>query len=243
MAGALVRCSTDKQDAASQRAAITAWGAEKGLDVRFYEEPPGTSGGLPLAERLETVRLLADARAGAVQAIVVTEVSRLNRREAVENFVAICELWLAKVPLYILDHNPEAPVDLGNLAEFIKLALDCGFAAEERRKTTARTKRALEGGRNAAGKRVSVYGKKLGQPGLTWSPEADAELLRRRQEGHSIARIAQEGIQGVTRLRAVTAKGALVSETGGEQAGWQPFPAEKLTSSSVHRRLVDLARR
>jgi DNA invertase Pin-like site-specific DNA recombinase len=243
IAGALVRCSTEKQDPASQKAAIVEWAAGKGLELAWYEEPAGTSGGLPLAERLETVRLLRDARASTIGAIVVTEVSRLNRREAVENFATISELWLAGVPLYVLDHDRDEPVDLGDLGAFLRIAFECGFAGEERKKDSARTKRAMNGGRNAAGKRVTVYGKKIGQPGLAWSAAADAWLLARRAEGQSIAAIAAQPIPGLSKLRGVGDDGRPVLKTGERAVRFEAVPVERVPVSTVHRRLRALEQR
>lgn len=139
--GGLVRCSTDRQNPTSQIEALEAWAKDVEHELALYVEPPGTSGGLPLAERKETTRLLADVAAKNVDAIVMCEVSRLNRLDAVENFIAIGQLWLAGVPLYVLDHDPENPLDLSDLGDFLRMAFECGFAAEERKKDSVRTLR------------------------------------------------------------------------------------------------------
>lgn len=247
---ALVRVSTTQQDGMSQRQAIERFAAEKGLAIDEWVDEGNISGALPDTKRPKLHALMARVDAGQIAAVLVTEWSRLGRDVLAQLERA---LRLQRKGVRVLALDDLRTYDLDDPDDLLVFFLLCWKDHRARIDTKKRTARALEGWekdgqRVPAGTpgavRVSVRnGRKVGTPGLSWSPDADAELLRRRECGQTIAQIASLEIPGVTRLRAVDAKGRLVSESKAEAVGFQPFPVSRLTGSSVHRRLRELAKR
>lgn len=180
--GALLRASTEKQTTKPQALAIDAWARERGHNLAWYDEGEGVSGALPLTKRPELARLLEDARSRSVEAVVMCEVSRVGRRDAVESFMRICEFWLAGVPLYVLDFDEDEPIDFEDTGDLVRVLLDCCEARSERRRDQARTKRGMAA--------AIARGVKVGRPGAFYAPEVFLEVQAARAKGVTWKRIA-----------------------------------------------------
>src|SRR5262245_12820056 len=92
---ALLRCSTDRQDLDHQRQAALAWTARENPPVTLtFREEPATSGAA--RERPVLDALLADARRGEFDVLVVTALDRIGR-DVVRIVMALDELQHAGV--------------------------------------------------------------------------------------------------------------------------------------------------
>lgn len=201
----LVRVSTSRQEVTRQVSELTAHAEAKGYQViEVCEEQ--LSGVADRLVRHGLGRVEELARAGAIQKVLVHEVSRLARRNSVAHaFVETLEEL--GVSLYWHQQSIETLLPNGkrNPAAAIMFALLAEMARAERETLTERIKSGLAEARRK--------GRRLGRP--EGSCLSDAEFLkkhgdirRRLREGHSIRNIAKitgKGISTVQRVKAAFA--------------------------------------
>jgi DNA invertase Pin-like site-specific DNA recombinase len=177
-AAALLRVSTDLQELDSQREAIRAWAEREGARVRFYEEP-ATSGAA--ARRPVLDELLADARAGRFDVVVVSALDRIARD--------VVRLVMA------LDALERAGVSLVSLREGLDFRGPMGRAMASLLGAIAEIERAAIRSRVNAGLAAArAKGKTLGRPRYTMTGEELAEVRSLIGRGVSLRRIAREGL-------------------------------------------------
>lgn len=177
---ALVRVSTQTQDVESQRACLQEWAEERDVDLAWYDE--GEVSGAKGAEfRPGLARLLADAEAGAVKELVITEVSRIGRAppETMERFLTLRRL---KVAVYVVDRDPDAPVVMESAIDFIYFCLEVFSAGHEREKGIMRSARGQALARSK--------GVKFGGPGLQMTEADVADVRARIGRGEAVRAIA-----------------------------------------------------
>lgn len=177
---ALLRCSTDRQDLDHQRRAVQIWAGRQDppLEVEFREEP-ATSGAAKDRPVLDD--LLADARAGRFDVLVVAALDRLGR-DVVRIVTTLDELHAAGVRVVSLREG----LDFGGPMGRAMAALLGAIAEIERAAIRDRVRSGLRAAR--------ARGRKLGRPGLDWRPEDLAEVRRLLDEGQSIRAIAGQGL-------------------------------------------------
>ena len=83
-----VRMSTDKQEdsPARQKEQVTRWASSNGYRITHWYEDHGKTG-TESANRPEFKQLLADAKSGKVAVLIVSEISRVSREDALEQML------------------------------------------------------------------------------------------------------------------------------------------------------------
>lgn len=201
----LVRVSTSKQETDRQVSELASFAEAKGYQVveTCKEE---ISGAAAEEERHGLHRVEELARCGAINKVLVHEVSRLARKNSVAHaFVETLEDF--GVSLYWHQQGIETLLPNGkrNPAAAIMFALLAEMARAERETLSERIKSGL-----AEAKRK---GRKLGRPIGSKLPEKEflkkhGDVCRRLREGHSIrntAKITNKGVSTVQRVKAALA--------------------------------------
>lgn len=204
----LVRVSTSKQETDRQVSELMAYAESKGYDVVEVcrEQISGMANeedrhGLRRAEEL--------AKSGAVEKVLVHEVSRLARRNSVAHgFVEALEECC--VSLYWHQQGIETLLPNGkrNPAAAIMFALLAEMARSERETLSERIRSGLAEARRK--------GRRLGRPCGSTVPPAEflakhRDVCRRLREGHSIrnaAKITGKGISTVQRVKSALSSAA-----------------------------------
>lgn len=173
-----MRVSSDKQDVASQRHAITAWLAARGItDPVWYEE---TASG-KRDDRPEFQRLCLDVRAGQIAGVVVFRLDRISRR-AVTAMQTLLEWLTLGVEFFAVD-QPILHLGTDNPMRLTIAAMFSEFAQIEREAIVARVRAGLRA--------AAARGKRLGAaPKVTAAQVAD--ILRRHQAGDTERAIAAQ---------------------------------------------------
>ena len=145
------RVSTGEQDAENQIMVLTTWAEQRGYEViRVYQEDESA---WKSGHQRELANLIADARKGRFQAVLVWALDRLSREGplAILSLVNRLKICGVKVLSY-QDSWTEAPGELGELL----FAIAGWVARMESQRRSERTKAGLA--------RVVAKGKKLGRP-------------------------------------------------------------------------------
>lgn len=197
----LVRVSTSKQEVTRQVTELAAYAASKGYEVvEVCEEQ--ISGMAEESARQGIQRVEELARAGAIQKVLVHEVSRLARRNSVAH-AFVERLEELGVSLYWHQQSIETLLPNGkrNPAAAIMFALLAEMARSERETLSERIKSGLAEARRK--------GRKIGRPSGSCLPEKvflkkHGDVARRLREGHSIrntAKITGKGVSTVQRVK------------------------------------------
>lgn len=198
----LVRVSTTKQETSRQVSELEAYAKSKNYNVvEICREEISGAASEDLRVGLHRVEELA--RTGAIQKVLVHEISRLARKNSVAH--AFVEM-LAEVGVSLYWHQQSIetllPNGKRNPAAAIMFALLAEIATNERETLTARIKSGLDEARR--------NGVVLGRPKGTTLPKTafiakHRDVCRRLREGHSIrntAKITGKGISTVQRVKA-----------------------------------------
>lgn len=201
----MVRVSTAKQETDRQISELEEHAKAKGYEiVEVCREEISGAASEELRHGLHRVEELA--RSGAIQKVLVHEVSRLARKNSIAHaFVEMLEDL--GVSLYWHQQGIETLLPNGkrNPAAAIMFALLAEMARGEREMLSERIRSGLE--------EAKRRGKQLGRPkGTTLSKEdllkKHRDVCRRLSEGHSIrntAKITGKGISTVQRVKALLA--------------------------------------
>lgn len=198
----LVRVSTSKQEVTRQVTELSAYAESKGYEVvEVCEEQ--ISGMAEESARQGLHRVEELARAGAIQKVLVHEVSRLARRNSVAH-AFVERLEELGVSLYWHQQSIETLLPNGkrNPAAAIMFALLAEMARAERETLSERIKSGLAEARRK--------GRRLGRPSGSSLPDGAflkkyGDVARRLREGHSIrntAKITGKGVSTVQRVKA-----------------------------------------
>lgn len=197
----LVRVSTSKQEVTRQVTELSVYAESKGYEVvEVCEEQ--ISGMAEESARQGLHRVEELARAGAIQKVLVHEVSRLARRNSVAH-AFVERLEELGVSLYWHQQSIETLLPNGkrNPAAAIMFALLAEMARSERETLSERIKSGLAEARRK--------GRKIGRPSGSRLPEKEflkkhGDVTRRLREGHSIrntAKITGKGVSTVQRVK------------------------------------------
>lgn len=197
----LVRVSTLKQEVTRQVTELSDYAESKGYEVvEVCEEH--ISGMAEESARQGLQRVEELARAGAIQKVLVHEVSRLARRNSVAH-AFVERLEELGVSLYWHQQSIETLLPNGkrNPAAAIMFALLAEMARSERETLSVRIKSGLAEARRK--------GRKIGRPSGSCLPEKEflkkhGDVARRLREGHSIrntAKITGKGVSTVQRVK------------------------------------------
>lgn len=168
-----LRVSTDRQTTANQRLDLERLAHARGLTPVIYEETESAAKVRPVLERV-----LADARAGRVSAVVVWALDRLHR-----NMHAIVGTLLELDRLGVQVISLREPwLDTSGPVRQLLVAIFGWVAEQERTRLIERTKAGLE--------RARSDGKRLGRPPC--SPVLMGAAADRVARGESIRGAARE---------------------------------------------------
>jgi len=186
-AAVYLRVSSDRQVLDNQRAEVEQLARARGYEPLFYEETESAAKRRPVFDRV-----LADARAGKVQAVVCWAIDRLHRSmQGSINTV----LELDRLGVRILSVR-ESWLDTSGPVRPLLVAIFGWVAEQERARLIERTKAGLE--------RARREGKRLGRPPCsTIALHAAAEAVR---AGSSIRKAAAERGIPESSLRRFLAK-------------------------------------
>jgi DNA invertase Pin-like site-specific DNA recombinase len=158
------RVSTGEQDTENQSVVLSDWANQRGYEVvRSYEEEESA---WKIGHQRELANLIADARRGKFQIVLVWALDRLSREDA----LAILSLAhkLSSYGVKVLSYQERWTEAPGELAEIL-YALTGWVARMESQRRSERTKAGLA--------RVKAHGKRLGRP----PGSKDRRKRRRRQ--------------------------------------------------------------
>jgi putative DNA-invertase from lambdoid prophage Rac len=142
-----VRVSTDKQTAANQVSEVWQLAVARGYEPMVYEEVESAAKARPVLERM-----LADVRAGRVQAVAVWALDRLHR-SMTGSINTVLELDRLGVPVLSVR---EGWFDTSGPVRPLLVAIFGWVAEQERTRLIERTKAGVE--------RARRQGKRLGRP-------------------------------------------------------------------------------
>jgi DNA invertase Pin-like site-specific DNA recombinase len=170
-AGCYLRISSDRSTIENQRTEVEQLARARGYEPIFYEETESAAKRRPVFDHL-----LADARAGKVQAVVVWAIDRLHRSmQGAINDV----LELDRLGVFVLSVR-ESWLDTSGPVRPLLVAIFGWVAEQERDRLIERTKAGLE--------RARREGKRLGRPPCSMiALHAAAEAVR---SGTSIRKAA-----------------------------------------------------
>lgn len=168
-----LRVSTDRQTTANQRGDLERLALARGLTPLVYEETESAAKARPVLDRM-----LADARAGRVQAVVVWALDRLHRsmHGAIATVLELDRLGVQVISLR------EPWLDTSGPVRSLLVAIFGWVAEQERTRLIERTKAGLE--------RARSEGKRLGRPPC--SPVLMHSAADRVGRGESIRGAARE---------------------------------------------------
>jgi DNA invertase Pin-like site-specific DNA recombinase len=186
-AAVYVRVSTDRQTAENQIAEVRQLAAARGYEPVIYEEVESAAKARPVFDRM-----LADVRAGRVQAVAVWALDRLHR-SMTGAISTVLELDRLGAPVLSVR---EGWLDTSGPVRPLLVAIFGWVAEQERTRLIERTKAGLE--------RARREGKSLGRPKA--SPIKVAAAIERVRAGASIRDAARAvGINRETVRRALLA--------------------------------------
>jgi DNA invertase Pin-like site-specific DNA recombinase len=182
-----LRVSTDRQTADNQLAEVRQLAVARGYEPVVYEEVESAAKARPVFDRM-----IADVRAGRVQAVAVWALDRLHR-SMTGAITTVLELDRLGVPVLSVR---EGWLDTSGPVRPLLVAIFGWVAEQERTRLIERTKAGLE--------RAKREGKKLGRPRV--SPLKVAAAVERVRGGASIRDAAKAaGVNRETLRRALQA--------------------------------------
>lgn len=182
-----VRDSTDRQTAENQVAEVRQLALARGYEPVLYEEVESAAKARPVLDRM-----LADVRAGRVQAVAVWALDRLHR-SMTGAINTVLELDRLGVPVLSVR---EGWLDTSGPVRPLLVAIFGWVAEQERTRLIERTKAGLA--------RARAQGKRLGRPAA--SPLKVAAAVERVRAGTSIREAAKAaGVSRETVRRAILA--------------------------------------
>lgn len=163
-AALLARVSTGEQDTANQVAQLEAWAAQRGLAVvaRYCRQESAWKGAHRVLEEV-----LADARAGRFDVLLVWALDRLSRAGPLATLQLVDRF--GRLGVQVLSHQEPWAEASGELQDLL-LAVVGWIARWESRRRSERTKAGLE--------RARAAGKHLGRPA------GSKDRKRRRRSGY-----------------------------------------------------------
>jgi DNA invertase Pin-like site-specific DNA recombinase len=167
-----LRVSTDRQTVANQGAEVSRLAEARGYEPVVYEEVESAAKARPILDRM-----LADARAGRIQAVAVWALDRLHR-SMVGGMQTVLEL--DRLGVQVLSVR-EGWLDTSGPVRPLLVAIFGWVAEQERARLIERTRAGLE--------RARREGKRLGRPCA--SPLAVASALAQVEQGVSIRAAAK----------------------------------------------------
>lgn len=173
----LLRCSTDRQDLDHQRREILRWAERQEGTVVTLREEAATSGAARDRPVLE--RLLADARRGSFDLLVVAALDRLGR-DTVRLVTALDQFHAAGVHVVSLREGIDFRGPVGRALATLLAAV----AEIERASIRERVRSGLRAAR--------ARGVTLGRPSLRWTREDVARVRSLIASGRSIRSIARD---------------------------------------------------
>lgn len=180
-----LRISTDRQTVANQAADVRQLALARGYEPVLYEEVESAAKARPVLDRM-----LADVRAGRVQAVAVWALDRLHR-SMTGAINTVLELDRLGVPVLSVR---EGWLDTSGPVRPLLVAIFGWVAEQERTRLIERTKAGLE--------RARREGKSLGRPRV--SPLKVAAAVERVRAGASIRQAAEAaGVNRETLRRAL----------------------------------------
>jgi len=189
-AACYLRVSTDRQTIENQRAEVEQLGRSRGYEIALYEETESAAKRRPVFDRM-----LADVRAGRIQAVVVWALDRFHRSmQGAINDV----LELDRLGVRVLSVR-ESWLDTSGPVRSLLVAIFGWVAEQERSRLIERTKAGIERARRS--------GKRLGRPPC--SPILLRAAAERVSNGESIrcaAALAQIPERSLRRFLAGAAK-------------------------------------
>ncbi len=196
-----VRVSTDRQTVENQIADLRQLAAARGFEAVIYEEVESAAKARPVLDRM-----IGDARAGRVRAILVWALDRLHR-SMVGSIQTVLECDRLGVPV-ISVHEPW--LDTSGPVRPLLVAIFGWVAEQERARLIERTKAGLD--------RARRQGKRLGRP------PASAVLLHAAAElaaaGVPVAEAARsKGVKRTTLRRFMASARQAACPGGGNTAG------------------------
>ncbi len=197
LAVAYLRVSTEKQETEAQKKAIEEFAKEHNFEVLWFEEPEGTSGGIPAMERpvfkqvwqfLETNKHVKD--------LIVFELSRLGRDyDDLKNILTKLSergirLWIVTLPtwnnlmeLARKNDNPLMQLLYKLIADLI-VSVMAFASAQERVLISIRTKAGIE--------KAKAMGKHVGRPPFPFPEEKVKSLLKQGKTIRDVWRLLKE---------------------------------------------------
>ena len=167
-----LRVSTDRQTVANQATEVSRLAAARGYEPVVYDEVESAAKSRPVLDRM-----LADARAGRIQAVAVWALDRLHR-SMVGAIQTVLEL--DRLGVQVLSVR-EGWLDTSGPVRPLLVAIFGWVAEQERARLIERTRAGLE--------RARREGKRLGRPCA--SPLAVASALAQVEKGASIRAAAR----------------------------------------------------
>jgi DNA invertase Pin-like site-specific DNA recombinase len=177
MIGIYLRCSSKTQDTKSQEAELKAWADRQGEEFAYYRDKATGRN----FDRPGWQRLWNDVQAGKVSRIVVWRLDRLGRT-VVETLKLLEDLDQMKVGFISIRDGFDPSTPAGRLMRNILVS----FAAYE---TEVRRERQAAGIEAAKAEGKKWGGRKQGDR-LKVSEEKESLICRLKQEGNSVAHIA-----------------------------------------------------
>jgi DNA invertase Pin-like site-specific DNA recombinase len=181
-AAAYARVSSDRQTSANQTAEIQQLAVARGWLPVLYEEVESAAKARPVLDKL-----MDDARRGAVRAVVVWALDRLDRN-MLACLARVVELDRLGVPVVSVR---EPWLDTSGPTRSLLIAVFGWLAEQERTRLIERTKAGLE--------RARREGKRLGRPRV--SPLKVAAAVERVRAGASLREAAEAAGVGYGTLR------------------------------------------
>ncbi len=180
-----LRVSTDRQTVVNQAAEVRQLALARGYEAVLYEEVESAAKARPVLDRM-----LADVRAGRVQAVAIWALDRLHR-SMTGAINTVLELDRLGVPVLSVR---EGWLDTSGPVRPLLVAIFGWVAEQERTRLIERTKAGLE--------RARREGKPLGRPRV--SPLKVAAAVERVRAGASIRKAAEAaGVNRETLRRAL----------------------------------------
>jgi len=189
IAVAYLRVSTEKQEVEAQRRAIEEFAKQHGFEVLWFEEPEGTSGGIPALERPVFRQMWQFLESNPhVRDLIVFELTRLGRDyddlkslltklrdKKIRLWVVTLPTWNELMELAGKSDNPLLQLLYKLIGDIISDVMAFA-AAQERIMTSLRTKAGLA--------KARAQGKRIGRPPYPF-PEDRVKMLL--AQGKSIA--------------------------------------------------------
>ncbi len=146
-AAVYLRVSSDRQTVENQRAEVEQLARARGYDVELYEEVESAAKRRPVFDRM-----LTDARAGRIEAVVVWALDRLHRsmQGAIDDVLELDRLGVRVLSVR------ESWLDTSGPVRPLLVAIFGWVAEQERARLIERTRAGIERARRA--------GKRLGRP-------------------------------------------------------------------------------